>query len=109
MRPAEQVKKAMHDLEISLFSPRSDVVDPSGAATVEHSVYCATAISNVEPVPDVHAVSIDRQLTAFQCVCDHQWDQLLRKLVRAIVVGGPGNNHVQAKSDHRRSRKVFGR
>ena len=43
-------------------------------------------VLDIEPVADVLAIAVDRQLLVGQCVDDHQRDELLREVVRAVIV-----------------------
>ena len=47
-------------------------------------------ILNVQPVTDLHTVTVDRQLLVVLDVVDHQGDQLLGELIGAVVVGAAG-------------------
>ena len=48
-------------------------------------------ILNVQPVADLHTVTVDRQLLVVLDVVDHQGDQLFRELIGTVVVGAAGN------------------
>ncbi len=50
----------------------------------------------IEPVTDLVALAIDRQRLAIQCIEDHQRDQLLGEVIRAVVVGAVGDDGRQA-------------
>ena len=53
-------------------------------------------VAHVEPVAHVHAVAVDRNRLAGQHALDHHRDQLLRELVRAVVVRAIGDDRGQA-------------
>ena len=53
-------------------------------------------VLDVEPVAHLLAVAVDRQRLAGEGVDDHQRDQLLGKMKRAVVVGAVGRQHRQA-------------
>ena len=48
-------------------------------------------ILDIQPVAHLHAVSVNRELLVMLDVIDHQRDQLLRELIRAVVVGAAGD------------------
>ena len=48
-------------------------------------------ILDIQPVSHLHAVSVNRELLVMLDVIDHQRDQLLRELIRAVVVGAAGD------------------
>ena len=50
-------------------------------------------ILHIKPVPHILSPAIDRQRPAIADVVDKQRNQLLRKLVRSIVVGAIGHHH----------------
>lgn len=53
-------------------------------------------VLHVEPVAHLHAVAVHGQVLAGQCVDDHQRDQLLGEVERAVVVRAVGGDHRQA-------------
>ena len=53
-------------------------------------------VVDVQPVADVPAVAVERHLLAVDQVGDEQRDDLLRVLVRAVVVGAAGDPDVQS-------------
>ncbi len=52
-------------------------------------------VGHVDPVADVAAVAVERHLQPVQQVGHEQRDDLLRELVRPVVVAAPGDAHVQ--------------
>ena len=67
-----------------------------GAPLLEHEQQAGAVILDVQPVADVAAVAVDRQRPAVERVQDHQRNQLLRKLVRTVVVRAVGDQRRQA-------------
>src|SRR5699024_776405 len=63
---------------------------PTGAAD---QFDASAVIVDVQPVTDVHAIAVQRHGTAVEQVGDEQRDDLLRKLVRPVVVGASGDRH----------------
>ena len=57
-----------------------------GAPLREHEQDAGAVVLDVEPVAHVAAVAVDRQRLALERVQDHERDQLLGELVRAVVV-----------------------
>ena len=55
-------------------------------------------IFHIQPVTDLVALAIDRQRLAIQRIEDHQRDQLLGEVERAVVVGTVGDDGRQAVS-----------
>ena len=44
-------------------------------------------IFHIEPVTDILAIPVYRKILAMKCVVNNQWNQLLRELIRAVVIG----------------------
>ena len=43
-------------------------------------------IFNIQPVTNILAIAINRQKLIIQCICNHERDKLLRKMIWAIVI-----------------------
>ena len=69
-------------------------VSPS-SPRCEHRPKRARMIVDVQPIPDLPAVAIDGQRRTSQRAQDHVRDQLLRKLIRAVVVRAIRHQHGQ--------------
>ena len=80
----------------SLARSAADVVGLADAAVLEHGADGAAVVVDVEPVADVLAVAVDGQGLAVERVVDHQRDELLGKLVGAVVVRAVGGQRRQA-------------
>lgn len=50
-------------------------------------------VFDVEPIADVRAVAVDGERFAFEDFLDHERDELLRELVRAVIVGAVCSNY----------------
>ena len=73
----------------------------------------AGEVIDVQPVAHVAAVAVDGQGVASERVEDHQRDQLLGVLARAVVVGASTDNRLQAigveVAEHEQVRAGLGR
>ena len=83
---AELLEDGLDDVDVGALIVAADVVDLADAALLQDQVDGMAVILDVEPVADVLAVAVDRQLLVGQRVDDHQRDELLREVVRAVVV-----------------------
>ena len=83
---AELLEDGLDDVDVGALIMAADVVDLADAALLQNQVDGMAVILDVEPVADVLAVTVDRQLLVGQRVDDHQRDELLREVVRAVVV-----------------------
>ena len=86
-RLAELFTNQLHDVNIAHFVMPADVVDLSNAPVVNNQVNRLTVIFNIEPVAHVFTLAVDGQRFVVQAVGDYQRDQLLREVVRAVVIG----------------------
>lgn len=89
--PAKQtvggVDERLHDVDVLPLVETADVVGVGNLAFVENQVDRPCVIHHIQPVAHVLAFSVDRERLAVADVVDEQRDELLRELVRAVVVG----------------------
>ena len=83
---AELLEDGLDHVDVGALIVAADVVDLADASLLQDQVDGMAVILDVEPVADVLAVAVDRQLLVGQRVDDHQRDELLREVVRAVVV-----------------------
>ena len=81
----------MNDLDILFLVVPANVVGLSQTSLLLYHVNALGMVVYIQPVADVLAVSIDRKLLALQRVVDDQRNQLLRKLIGAVIVRAIGN------------------
>ena len=84
------------DFDVGLFVPAAHVVGLAQLAGLEYPADRAAVVLDIEPVAHLHAVAIDRQGFAGQCVDDHERDEFFGEVVGAVVVGAVGGEHRQA-------------
>ena len=95
--------EAIDDLEVGALVVPADVVFrlPAGPRSSAEEDAGAVVV-DVEPVAHVAAVAVDRQRLALDGVQDHQRDQLLGELVRAVVVRAVGDAASAARTSRDR-------
>ena len=76
----------VHDLEVRPLVARPHVVPTAGSARPQHQEQRGAVVLDVEPVPHVAAVAVERKRSALDRVERHEGDQLLRVLVGPVVV-----------------------
>jgi len=86
----------VQNLEVVALVVAADVVGLAGAARVEYEVDGLAVVENIEPVADVRAVAVHRNALFFQALGDDDGDELLKMLLRAVVVGTVRGGHVHA-------------
>ncbi len=92
----ENVTYRADDLDIRPLGQSADVVDLARAAPLEHRADGRAMVAHVEPVAHLQPVSVDRQRLQREGVADHERDQLLGELPRAIIIGAVGREDRQA-------------
>lgn len=92
----ECVADRAHDLDIRPLGQSADVVDLARTAPLEHPTDGCAVVAHVEPVAHLQPVAVDRQRLERERVADHQRDQLLGELPRAIIIGAVGREDRQA-------------
>ena len=77
----------LDDEDVGALVMAAHIVDLADLAAVADHIDGLAVILNVQPVTDLHTVTVDRQLLVVLDVVDHQGDQLLGELIGAVVVG----------------------
>lgn len=91
----EDGAEGLDHVEVGLFVPAADIVGLAQLPGFEDPADGAAMVLDVEPVADLLAVAVDRHRLAGQGVVDHQWDELFREVVGAVVVRAVGGQHRQ--------------
>ncbi len=94
--PVQEVADGENDLQVRLLGVAADGVGLPEPALLEHRGERRAVVFHVQPVPDVLAVPVHRELAPLQGVVDDQGDELLGELEGAVVVGAVGDDDRQA-------------
>ena len=86
----------LDDVDVLPLVEASDVVRLGDLSLVEDEVDGAGVVNDVEPVAHVLALAVDGQRLAVAYIVDKQRNQLLRELIRAVVVRAVGDDGGQA-------------
>ena len=86
----------LHGVDIPHLIMAADIIDLSEPPLIQHKVNCLAVVVHIEPVPHIQPLPIDGQGLVVQRVDDHQGDQLLRELIRTVIVAASGDGHGQA-------------
>ena len=65
----------------------ADVVSLTQTSLLLHHIDALRVVVDIQPVTHILAVAVHRKLLALQRIVDDQRDQLLRELVRSVIVG----------------------
>ena len=84
--------KHVDDVDVLPLVEAADVVCVSHLALMEDKVDGTCVVLHVEPVADVEALAVDGKRLAMADIVDEERDELLRELVRTIVVRAVGHD-----------------
>ena len=97
------------DFEIGSLIMAANIIDVTNFAVMNNPVNSAAMIFDIEPVPDVFAFTVDRQLLIAQRIGNHQRDKLLREMIRTIIIRAPGDRYRNLKCTIIALRQKIGR
>ena len=89
--------KRVNDLHVGLLGRSSNAISLTQATFLQNREDSRTMVFDVQPIPHVRAISIDRQTLSLTGVQNHKGDELFRKLIRPVIVGAVGCQNRQAK------------
>lgn len=92
-----------HSVQVGFF-PAADIVGPAQMAGFQQVADGVVMVFHVQRVAHLLAIAVNRQRFAREYIVHHQRDQLLRAVVRAVVVVGA--QHRQAVSTMLGARKL---
>ena len=81
----------INNLNIPLFVVTANVVGLKESALLLNHINSLGMILNVEPVSDIESVTVDRKLLALKSIVDNKRNQLLRELIRSVVIAAVCN------------------
>src|SRR3954468_6060629 len=90
-----RLEQPLGQLAVGELDAAADVVDLAGAAALEHELDATAVVVDVQPVAHVEPVAVERHLLVVDEVGDEQRDDLLRVLVRPVVVGASRGRDVE--------------
>ena len=95
-QPVEGVADRFDDLKVGPLVASAHIVGLAEASLRCNHGQRAGMVLDIEPVPDVVALAIDRQRFAFERVQDHQRDQLFGEMVGPVIVRAVGDDDRKA-------------
>ncbi len=95
VRP-DRVEQPVGQLAVRQLDAAADVVDLAVAAPLRDQLDPAAVVVDVQPVADVDPVAVQRHPPAVEQVRHEERDDLLRELVRPVVVRAARDAHRQA-------------
>ena len=94
----ELMADELDDVDVAHLIVSAHVVDLTLMPLADDEVDGLAVILHIQPVAHVQALTINRKRFVVEAVCDHERDQLLGEMIRAVVVGAAGDRHRQAVS-----------
>ena len=82
----QQVADIFYDLKVLFFAFTADIVGFSRDPFQQDQPDRFTVVVDIEPVPHIFPVAVDRKVFAFDGIEDHERDELFRELVRPVIV-----------------------
>jgi hypothetical protein len=101
VRPAVRTKlvkrstNALYDLQVRALILSTDIVGFTWQSVLQDQIERFSVILDIKPVANIGTVPVNRQRLPFECVQNHQRNELLRELIRAIVIGAVGDDNWQ--------------
>jgi hypothetical protein len=69
----------------------------------------AAMIFDIDPIPHVSAISVNRNWSIFERIREHERQKFFRELSRTVVVSTPRNNRIQPERMMSSTHQVLGR
>ena len=91
----ERLEDGLDDVDVAALVVAADVVDFADAAFANDEVDGGAVVFDVEPVADVFARAVNRELFVREGVDDHERDEFFREMVGAVVVRAARNRRRQ--------------
>src|SRR5690606_30348708 len=83
-----------HDVNILPLIKTSDVVRLPYLSFMENLIYGNGMVYHIEPVPYIFPFSVNWERLVVFNIVDTEWNQLLWKLVRSVVIGAIADHRV---------------
>ena len=83
----------LYNLDVLLLVVTADIVDLANTTLVDNQVDSLAVVFHIQPVADIQALTVNRQRLVSQSISDHQRNELLREVIRTIVVGATRDRH----------------
>lgn len=91
----QQITQLMYDLDIWHLVPATHVVHFTRLTLGQHGANRTTVVRHIQPVPNLLAIAINRQGFTRQRIGDDQRNQLLREVIRPVIVRAIARRHRQ--------------
>ena len=98
-----------HDIDVFHAIASANVIDMSDLTALKHCADRSAMISDEQPVALVQSIAVNRQRSSLNRVQNHQRNQLLRKLIRAVVVAAARGDRRQRVRLVIRAHQMIGR
>ena len=96
LRLSEFSADQFYNIDIPHLIMAADIINLTDAASSKDQVDRLAVILHIKPVSDIETLAVYRERLIMQRIGDHQRDQLLRELIRTVVVGAAADRHRKA-------------
>ncbi len=86
LKLVDEIAHELHEVKVRLLVVAADVVGLAELAVGQHGPEGFAVVADIKPVADVHAIAVNGDRLAGEDALDDDGDQLLRELIRAVVV-----------------------
>ena len=108
VRFAEPIEDQLHRIEIRHLAVAAEIVNDSWFSFEKNRDDRGAMIFNVDPIAHIQPIAVHRQRLIAHRLDDHERDQFLWKLVRAVVIGAARNDHLLPVSPVATEREQIG-
>ena len=76
----------LHNVDVAHLIVTANIIDFTDATTMHYQIDGLAVILHIQPVTDIKALAIDGKRLVIETVRNHQRNQLLRKMIRPVIV-----------------------
>ena len=79
-------KNNLDNLNVGFLIVTAEIIYLTDSSFFQHGQDAVAVIFDIEPIPDIQTLTINRQRLILRSIVDHQRNQLLGKLIWAVVI-----------------------
>ena len=105
----EQRANRINDFYVWLLVPPANIIGFANLAAVQHAPNGRAVVTHIEPVADLHAVTLNWQGLSGNCIHNHQRNEFFRELIGAVSIAAIRGQNREAISVVPSPHKVIAR
>ena len=98
LRLIKLLQNGLYNLNVLSLIVTANIVNLAYLAISDNKINSRTMVLYIKPVTNINTLTIYRQFLIMQSIDNHERNQLLRKMIWAIVIAAAGNSYRQAIS-----------